>query len=559
MFRNKSTNSLKDSTVSSKESSKDENVHLFVLVHGLLGNPNHMNTIEKTVLKTLKGVGSQRIVTIKPSSFRFWKTYDGIQRCAELVIADIFYEIEALKQTNKYTVSLFSIVGYSLGGLISRYVIGCLHEMGFFNEVTPVFYSSFATPHIGVRFFKKQVFDIVSNSCAPFLFGKTGNQLFLTDSQKLLIEMANPSSRYYKGLEQFECRILMANIKNDRSVAFYTSYITNYSPFDQLDYVDLKYFENLPPVTIGKVTVWPKFVDLARCIKLTAVKEYPGNAQEDTSLIRRNKVLKYTILLMAATILIPFYIPLVLLLSFCVSTYSKIKIRFLKALQLEKHWHDVKESVYRGGEIHSENAQQGEDRRMERLKLSKQESIKGDTSKLAEHAFGNVMYAEQNFIDDHTHLYDEDRPIDDSDPDQLVDSEGGFSDEDEAVTPKESLIGSLLGKKPKLEIPFHDNDIFATKYLDALQNSPASNISLFSSESKLPDNEERELMVKNLNSLPWVKIPVYFDLFNAHATIVARTVGFKNPKATSTIFLWGSVLRNHLSKDFQNNEESSMH
>lgn len=539
--------SKKNSRVNLKDAANGENVHLFVLVHGLWGNPNHMNTIEKALLKSLSSVSPNRIVTIKPSSFRFWKTYDGIQRCAELVIADMFYEIEALKETNNYKVSQISIVGYSLGGLISRYVIGRLEEMKFFDEVTPIFFSTFATPHIGVRFFKRKIFDVTANACAPFLLGTSGLQLFLVDSDKLLVEMADPSSRYFKGLQRFQLRILLANIKNDRSVAFYTSYISNYSPFDRLDYVDVRYFDSLPSATIGKVNVWPKFVDLKRCMKLTSVKDHPGNVQEETSFIRRNKVLRYVILAMAATILVPFYIPLVLCLSLCVSFYSKMKIRILKKLELEKHWDDVRESVYRGGAIDSKHAKQGEDRRAERLKLSRQESIKGDTSNLTENAFGNVMFAEQRFVEDQTHLYDDDRLRDDDETDQGEDdSDIGFTDTE--PTAKLLILGTLLRLKPVLKIPFEENDSVVEKHIEDLRDIKVPQIPLFSPESKLPDNSEREIMVTNLNSLNWIKIPVYFDLFNAHDSIVARTGGFKNPKATSTIFLWASVLRNHINK-----------
>lgn len=535
------------STVSLKDAAKEEDVHLIVLVHGLWGNPNHMNTIEKALRKSLSTVSPQRIVTIKPSSFRFWKTYDGIQRCAELVIADLFFEIEALKQTNNYRVSQISIVGYSLGGLISRYVIGCLEDMKFFDEVTPVFFSTFATPHIGVRFFKKKMFDITANAFAPYLLGTSGLQLFLVDSNKLLVTMADPSSKYYKGLQRFQLRILLANIKNDRSVAFYTSYITNYSPFDRLDYVDVRYFDSLPSATIGKVNVWPKFVDLKRCTKLTSVKDHPGNVQEETSFIRRNKVLRYVILAMAATILVPFYIPLVLCLSLCVSFYSKMKIKFLKNINLNKHWDEVRDSVYRGGTIDSKHAKQGEDRRAERLKLSRQESIKGDTSNLTENAFGNVMFAEQRFVEDQTHLYEDDRLKDDEETDQADDdSDVGFTDTESATKPL--ILGALLRPKPSLSIPFSENDTVMEKYIEDLKDSETSRIPLFSVESKLPDNSEREVMVTNLNSLNWIKIPVYFDLFNAHDSIVARTGGFRNPKATSTIFLWTSILRKHLAK-----------
>lgn len=77
-----------------------KDVHLFVFVHGLWGGPNHMQTIETSVKELLSEVSDEEIVTLKPSSFRFWKTYDGIRMNAQKVIAEIFYEIETLKKSN---------------------------------------------------------------------------------------------------------------------------------------------------------------------------------------------------------------------------------------------------------------------------------------------------------------------------------------------------------------------------------------------------------------------------------------------------------------------------
>ncbi|KAK7678172.1 hypothetical protein QCA50_018850 [Cerrena zonata] len=105
-----------------------KSAHLFVLVHGLWGGPNHMSTIERAILDGLSTVTNDKIVTLKPSSFRFWKTYDGIQVNAERVMTDILYEIETLKEKQNYHVNKISIIGYSLGGLISRYVIGKFYE-----------------------------------------------------------------------------------------------------------------------------------------------------------------------------------------------------------------------------------------------------------------------------------------------------------------------------------------------------------------------------------------------------------------------------------------------
>ena len=60
-------------------------------------------------------------------------------------------------------ITKFSLVGYSLGiphfspqvyeagGLISRYVIGLLYARGVFEKMQPVNFTTFATPHLGIR------------------------------------------------------------------------------------------------------------------------------------------------------------------------------------------------------------------------------------------------------------------------------------------------------------------------------------------------------------------------------------------------------------------------
>lgn len=548
----------------------EENVHLFVLIHGLWGSPNHLQTVEKAVVNSLAEVSEERIVTLKPSSFRFWKTYDGIPRCASKVIADLFYEIETLKKNHKSKVSKISIVGYSLGGLISRYMIGVLYELGFFDEVQPVFFTTFATPHIGVRFFKKGLFDKTANIVGRYLFGSTGLELFLGDSAHLLEEMATPGSRYFEGLKLFEMRLLLANIKNDRSVAFFTSYITEYSPFDQMDSININYLKDLPSSKVGSATVWPKFVDLRQSHRITDVKLRLGNKQEATSFIRSNKLVRWTLLLSATVVLLPVYIPLIISLSLYVSGYSMVKIRCLSPLDLLGHWEAVKEAVFHGGTIDLKHAEQGESRRQERLHLARHESFKGDTSNLTENVMENMLLAEDKLANDQTNLVEENEEdeneegsntenVDDRDSEDEDNNESA-NDTDTATSQQEespllldkdgqrkSVFSSLFKKKP-LVILTAENDKAIEEHLAQLKSYVPEEYPLFLEDVKLPVLDTQKRMIDNLNSLDWVKIAVYHDLFNAHDGIVARRGAKTNPKGTCTIYLWASILRQHLKE-----------
>ena len=199
---------MSDINKSLSSNSKSKSTHLFVLIHGLWGTSSHMATIEKFIKENLPSSTDDKIATIKPACFRFWKTYDGLELNAKKIIADIFYEIESLKQNNDLEVTKISIIGYSLGGLISRYVIGLLNELDFFEKIEPIFFSTFATPHVGIQFFNDNIFDAVANRLGPYLFGKSGGQLFIADHDKILVKMADPQEKYMRGLKKFQKHIL---------------------------------------------------------------------------------------------------------------------------------------------------------------------------------------------------------------------------------------------------------------------------------------------------------------------------------------------------------------
>lgn len=510
-----------------------------------------MLTIEKAIKNSLSEISKERIITLKPSSFRFWKTYDGIPKCAERVIADLLYEIETLKQKDHLKVTKISIVGYSLGGLISRHVIGTLYSMGFFDEVKPVFFSTFATPHVGIHFFRANFFDKFANVVGKFLFGVSGLELFIADSLELLVRMSDPESDFYKGLDKFESRVLLANVKNDRSVAFFTSFITEYSPFDQLDLVNICYMKDLPSSRVGSATVWPKFIDLGKSHRVEDPGDFLGNKQEATSIIRSNKIFRWTIIIAAAAVLVPFYMPLILCLSLYVSGYSALKVKLLKSLKNDVHWKDVKVSVYEGGAIDSEHTQQGESRRKQRSELARHETFKGDTSNFTESAMEGMLFAEDKFVGGHSRVIEEEThekggSTESSTPPDEAGDNDEESDLDNAPESNKSIFAAFLKRKHILDIKCDENDEAIKNHMELLRARDTSTFPLFSEDSKLQLPESQRKIVDNLNKLDWMKIAVYHDLFNAHDGIVARRGEKTNPKGTCTIYLWASILRNHL-------------
>lgn len=512
---------------------------------------------------------NERIATIRPSSFRFWKTYDGIRLNAERVVSDVLYEIELIKQKKNSKVTKISFVGYSLGGLISRYAIGMLNEIGFFDNVKPIIFTSFATPHVGVHFFKETPFDKAANYTGQFLFGKSGSEMFLGDSDKLLIKMADPEEKWLQGLKKFEKHIVLANIKNDRTVSFFTSYITPYSPFEEWDKVKIKYLKDLPRVRIGKVEVRPKFVDFERCQPLALENEFE-NQQEATSYFRKSKLIRLLMILTVTILILPIWIPLVLSSTIVVSVYSAIKIKVIKSPEIKEHWERVKGSVYGANPIDEEDAKIGQHNREQRRKLRHTESFKGDTSDFTKSAMENFMYAEERFsgkseniveqadedeeddeVKDDYHGEDNEEDEDDDDEDRDGDEDEGEENErEEEITAIEST--TLLSKEVKekiIDVNIKENDKSISEHLNKLHNQDYSKFPLFTKESLLRMDKERQFIIDNLNSIKWIKIPVYIDAWNAHDGIVARRGPRTNPKGTATILLWASILRQHLLED----------
>src|SRR5271168_3638997 len=64
-------------------------------------------------------------------------TYDGIELGGERVCQEIEEEVEKLVRTGQ-DIKRFSLIGYSLGGLVARYAVGLLYGKGFFEKIRPV-------------------------------------------------------------------------------------------------------------------------------------------------------------------------------------------------------------------------------------------------------------------------------------------------------------------------------------------------------------------------------------------------------------------------------------
>ncbi|KAJ6619472.1 putative serine esterase-domain-containing protein [Mycena sp. CBHHK59/15] len=177
--------------------------HLLVLVHGMWGNPGHLAELNRIILDTIH---DPALHVLCAETNREDSTYDGIDWGGERVAQEISDEVEKLARDGR-TVTRFSITGYSLGGLVARYVVGY-----------PSLISS------------------ITSTLGPKLLSRTGEQFYCVDKwsahgRPLLEVMADPDRIFYQALAAFETIRIYANAVNDLTVPYVTAAIELEDPF----------------------------------------------------------------------------------------------------------------------------------------------------------------------------------------------------------------------------------------------------------------------------------------------------------------------------------------
>jgi Putative serine esterase (DUF676) len=235
----------------SRSSSPGNPQHLCVLVHGLWGNTTHLNYVAKSLRERYDD--DQLIVySVKRNTGSL--TYDGVEIGAERVAKEIEDILEELGRDG-HKITRFSIVGYSLGGLVARYAIGLLYHKGYFDRMTPVNFTTFATPHLGVRTPLIGYQNHLWNVLGARTLSTSGRQLFTIDNfrdtgRPLLSVLADPESIFIHALARFQHRSLYTNIVNDRSAVYYTTGISRNDPFTDLAKLNIKYLKGYEPVML---------------------------------------------------------------------------------------------------------------------------------------------------------------------------------------------------------------------------------------------------------------------------------------------------------------------
>ncbi|KAK1301885.1 hypothetical protein QJS10_CPB12g00750 [Acorus calamus] len=227
---------------------KQEPDHLLVLVHGILASPSDWTYVEAELKRQL---GSNFLIYAS-SSNTYTKTFTGIDGAGRRLADEVMQVVRSTGSLKR-----ISFLAHSLGGLFARYAVGVLYssdplnngqldditsstndgsvkpacnpQLGKIAGLEPVNFITLATPHLGVRG-KKQlpfllgvpILEKLAPPIAPFIIGRTGRQLFLTDGKPsrppLLLRMTSDceDGKFISSLGAFRCRILYANVSYDR-------------------------------------------------------------------------------------------------------------------------------------------------------------------------------------------------------------------------------------------------------------------------------------------------------------------------------------------------------
>ncbi|CAE6421166.1 unnamed protein product [Rhizoctonia solani] len=229
---------------SSSTSANPKSVHFLALVHGMWGTPEHLSTVEEVIRDQFpKDEGDTELATLRIRTNADSHTYDGLDWGAERAVKEIYETVKELEADGNKKVTKFSIFGYSLGGLISRYAIGILYQRGFFHTVKPVNFTTFSTPHLGLPRLRGAIGTLM-HKLGPRMLSRTGKQFYGVDKdtwspddkkgRPLLEVMADKDSIFFKALKSFPHVTFYGNAVNDLTVVYCTAMAEDYDPFAAL-------------------------------------------------------------------------------------------------------------------------------------------------------------------------------------------------------------------------------------------------------------------------------------------------------------------------------------
>lgn len=172
--------------------------HLIFVQHGLFGCSYFFDGFKQRIENSV-----QNSTVILPSINNFLLSTFGMKTCGIKLVKVV--EESILQYPDATTISFIS---HSFGGILTRYVIGLLHERGIFDKIKPFAFVAISSPHLGV------ITDstIIQLGLKHFT-GKTGKDLMIDSSS--LKEISCAGSKYIVALDDFKVKLLYGNLYND--------------------------------------------------------------------------------------------------------------------------------------------------------------------------------------------------------------------------------------------------------------------------------------------------------------------------------------------------------
>ncbi|KAF9454284.1 lipid particle protein [Macrolepiota fuliginosa MF-IS2] len=205
-------------------------IHLLVMIHGMWGQPSHLAALKKSIETKYPEANQdgEELDILVAETNQSGATYDGIDWGGERVADEVCTRLKEIEEKDKKVIK-FSVTGYSLGGLIARYMLGVLHRRGVLKDLELVNFITICTPHLGLLKYPSIVSSLIA-LIGPKILSKTGEQFYCQDSwaktgRSLIEVMADPDGIFYQTLSQFKHLRVYANAVNDVTVPYCTSAI----------------------------------------------------------------------------------------------------------------------------------------------------------------------------------------------------------------------------------------------------------------------------------------------------------------------------------------------
>jgi len=230
-------------------------VHLAVVVHGLFGSDVDLfkpaQVMRQVLADETGGKGEEEedghVMVFVPKSNNGGLTLQGIEACGSRLVEEISNLVG-----NHKSLRTISLIGHSLGGLLTRYAAGQAYdpEKKTIFGLEPLHYISVVTPHLGnndnymtdirnedsvtpcLRWMGQIpclgkvlafLFHVFESFFVSLCLRRTGRDLFLRDGEPpIVVKMASSDEKvpYLDALASFKERTCYGNIRGDHLVAW---------------------------------------------------------------------------------------------------------------------------------------------------------------------------------------------------------------------------------------------------------------------------------------------------------------------------------------------------